>query len=311
MIIEVAKKNILITGAAGFIGSSLATRLLELNEYFIVMVDNLSTGVQSNLPKGEHCLFINCDVNDTHLFSSLMNDFEFEYIFHYAAVVGVNRTIQNPKLVIDDIIGFQNVFSLAKKCKVKRVFLSSSSEIYGEPVHLPLNEYETPLNSRLPYAVVKNVGECFCRTYLQEYGIDYTILRFFNTYGAKQSPDFVISKFINQAIKGSPLTIYGDGSQTRTFCYIEDNVDFTVLLLQGNLLINEVVNVGSDVIVTIKELAELIIELTGSKSTIKYQPPLKEGDMTRRQPDISKMKAHFSRDLTELRAGISKILEQK
>lgn len=304
-------KKILITGAAGFIGSSLATKLLELNEYFIVMVDNLSTGVQSNLPKGEHCLFINCDVNDAGQFLSLMKDFEFEYIFHYAAVVGVNRTIQNPKLVMDDIIGFQNVFSLAKKCNVRRVFLSSSSEIYGEPVHLPLNENETPLNSRLPYAVVKNVGECFCRTYQQEYGIDYTILRFFNTYGAKQSPDFVITKFINQAINGAPITIYGVGSQTRTFCYIDDNIDFTVLLIRQNLLINEVINVGNDVLVTIKELAELIIDLTSSTSTIKYLPPLKEGDMTRRQPDITKMQVHFGRELTELRSGISRMLEHK
>src|SRR5437588_12842334 len=122
-------------------------------------------------------------------------------------------------MVLDDIKGIQNVLHLAKNTGVKRVFFSSSSEVYGEPVEFPQNEFTTPLNSRLPYAVVKNVGEAFLRSYKQEFDLDYTIFRFFNTYGPKQSSDFVMTKFIKAALANDRITIYGDGSQTRTFCY--------------------------------------------------------------------------------------------
>jgi UDP-glucose 4-epimerase len=114
--------------------------------------------------------------------------FVFDYVFHYAAVVGVKRTLENPVLVLEDLQGIRNVLTLCKNTGVKRVFYASSSEVYGEPVHLPQHEHNTPLNSRLPYAVVKNAGESFCRSYFQEYGLEYTIFRFFNTYGPKQSP---------------------------------------------------------------------------------------------------------------------------
>ncbi len=304
-------KKILITGAAGFIGSALASNLIKNKNYFVVIVDNLSTGHIGNIPRAQNCLFIKCDANNHKEISAIMERFKFDYVFHYAAVVGVLRTTQFPKMVIDDICGLQNIFDLSRSTGVKRIIFSSSSEVYGEPVHLPQHEYETPLNSKLPYAVIKNVGECFCRTYKQEYGIDYTILRFFNTYGARQSADFVMSKFINMALNNEPITIYGDGSQTRTFCYIDDNIDFTMEVFEKDLLLNDVVNVGNDKLTTIKELAEIIIDMTNSKSEIKYLPPLKEGDMTRRQPDITKMRQCLNRDLTELRAGIGHILKAK
>jgi len=107
---------------------------------------------------------------------------------------------------LDDLQGFRNVLTLCKNTGVKRVFYASSSEVYGEPVHLPQHEHTTPLNSRLPYAVVKNAGEAFCRSYYQEYGLEYTIFRFFNTYGSKQSPDFVVSRFINMALQNKPIS---------------------------------------------------------------------------------------------------------
>jgi UDP-glucose 4-epimerase len=302
-------KKILISGAAGFLGSALAHKLLVGNKYFIVQVDNLLTGKIGNLAKGENCLFIKCDVNKYKEIAAVMNKFNFDYVFHYAAVVGVNRTLQFPKMVMDDIYGLQHIFELSKSTGVKRVIYTSSSEVYGEPVHLPLQETGTPLNSKLPYAVIKNIGECFCKTYKQEYGIDYNILRLFNTYGPGQSTDFVVSRFIDQALKGEPVTIYGDGSQTRTFCYIDDHTDFITRILEDNLLLNDIVNVGNDRLVSIKELAETVIELSGSSSVIEYLPPLKTGDITRRQPDITKMRQYFDRELTDLREGIGKILE--
>ena len=305
------KRNILVTGGAGFIPSSTADKLLENPNNNIVLVDNFLTGSETNIPNHQNCKFIKCDVNNYNDINPIMCSYKFDYVFHYAAVVGVQRTLDNPKMVLDDIQGIKNILDLAKSTGVKRVFYSSSSEVYGEPVHLPQNEETTPLNSRLPYAVVKNVGEAYFRSYQQEFGLDYTIFRFFNTYGPKQSTDFVMSKFINSALNGEDITLYGDGMQTRTFCYIDDNVDACLSALNDKSTVNTVFNIGSDLIITIKELAETIIRLTGSKSKIVFLPPLKDGDMTRRQPDITKMKQLLKRDLLPLENGIKKVLEAK
>jgi UDP-glucose 4-epimerase len=175
-------------------------------------------------------------------------------------------------------------------------------------VELPQHEETTPLNSRLPYAVVKNVGECFCRSYQREFGLNFTIFRFFNTYGPKQSTDFVISRFLKAALNNQPLKINGNGEQTRTFCFIDDNTECTQHILEDDLVMNDVINIGSEQHVTIAHLAALIITLTNSKSEIAFLPPLKEGDMTRRQPDIGKMRQILKRDLVSLADGLQKIL---
>ncbi len=302
--------KILITGGAGFIPSNLAEYLLNMEETeSVILVDNFLTGKAQNIPKHEKCKFIKCDVNDISEISQIMISYRFDYVFHYAAVVGVKRTLENPVMVLKDIEGIKNILDLSKNTGVKRVFFSSSSEVYGEPVHLPQNEHTTPLNSRLPYAVVKNVGESYFRSYQQEYGLDYTIFRFFNTYGPKQSTDFVMTKFIQAALENRDLTVYGDGSQTRTFCYIDDNIEACVKAMQSEAHKNDVFNIGNDKIVTVLELAETIIKLTGSKSKIVHLPPLPDGDMSRRQPDISKMKILLNRDLLSLEEGIKKVLK--
>lgn len=300
--------HILITGGAGFIGSSLADRLLADDRYQVTLVDNLLTGEMGKVPHHPRCTFVSGDVNRYEEIAAIMTSHAFDYVFHYAAVVGVKRTIENPVMVLRDIDGIRNILSLSKNTGVKRVFFSSSSEVYGEPVELPQHEERTPLNSRLPYAVVKNVGESYCRSYQKEYGLDFTIFRFFNTYGPKQSTDFVISKFIRLARANQNIPVYGDGSQTRTFCYITDNTECTVRMLEQGLMVNEVINIGSEKDVTILELAELIIRLTGSKSKVEFLPPLKEGDMTRRKPDASKMMKILHHDLIPLEDGIRKIL---
>jgi UDP-glucose 4-epimerase len=305
-------KKVLITGGAGFIGSSLADKLIEKG-YFVVLVDNLLTGFLHKLPSKEltNWRFIRCDVNNYNDIAPVMTSFSFDYVFHYAALVGVKRTLENPVKVLEDIQGIKNILDLSKNTGVKRVFFSSSSEVYGEPVVLPQNEYTTPLNSRLPYAVVKNVGEAFFRSYKQEYDLDYTILRFFNTYGEKQSTDFVISKFIHAALENKPITIYGDGQQTRTFCYIDDNITATINALEQNLVLNDVVNIGNDKITTVLELAQIIIKLTNSNSQIVFLPPLPEGDMTRRQPDNAKMRTLLQRELVPLEEGLKRVIANR
>jgi UDP-glucose 4-epimerase len=304
-------KKILVTGGAGFVGSCMVDKLIEDPSNFVVIIDDLSTGNISRLPElhQDRWRFIKCNVNSYRDLSGVMMAFQFDYVFHYAAVVGVQRTLMNPVSVLHDINGFKYLLDLCKNTGVKRVFFSSSSEVYGEPFEHPQNEHTTPLNSRLPYAVVKNVGEAFLRSYKQEFDLDYTIFRFFNTYGPKQSQDFVMSKFINNALAGRDITIYGDGMQTRTFCYKDDNIDACYNAFTKNEIVNDTVNIGSDFETTIIDLAKSIIAVTNSRSKIVYLPPLKEGDMTRRKPDNTKMRDLLGRPLIPIMEGIKKTID--
>lgn len=303
-------RKILVTGGAGNVGGALVEKLVQDKTNFVVVVDDLSTGFLSKLPSSEHenWKFIKADVNNYREISSIMLAYNFHYVFHFAAVVGVIRTQENPVSVLNDISGIKHILNLAKNSSVKHVFFSSSSEVYGEPVELPQHEHRTPLNSRVPYAVVKNVGESFLKSFQQEYGLAYTIFRFFNTYGPNQSTDFVVSRFLALALKGEDITIYGDGSQTRTFTYVDDTVDTCTTIMNKKLLENDVINIGSDKLMTVLELAHLVIQITNSKSKIIHIPALKEGDMTRRQPDNTKMKEILGRELISVEEGIKRMM---
>ena len=305
-------RKILVTGGAGNVGGALVKKLIENKDNYVIIVDSLITGSILKLPFGQsigvNWKFIKGDVNQFSDISAVMTRYGFDYVFHYAALVGVQRTLENPTRVLEDIQGIKNILDLSKNTGIKRVFFSSSSEVYGEPVEFPQNEDTTPLNSKLPYAIVKNVGEAFLKSYKKVNDLDFTIFRFFNTYGPDQSQDFVMSKFINAALRNDPITLYGDGSQSRTFCYVDDNIEATTKTLYNDLFINDVVNVGSDKEMSIKELAEKIIELTGSASPIIHLPALTEGDMTRRRPDTSKMKEILKRDLLSVDDGIKKMI---
>lgn len=302
--------EILITGGAGNLGSELAKKLVLNSDYKVIIVDNLLTGATKNLPdnKFPNWKFIKCDINNYNDIAAVMLVHSFRFVFHYAAVVGVQRALNNPLMVLRDIDGIKNILSLSKNTGVERVFYSSSSEVYGEPVEIPQNEDTTPLNSKLPYAIVKNLGEAYLRSYHREYDLNYTIFRFFNTYGPYQTLDFVVPKFIYAAVKNQNITIYGDGSQSRTFCYISDNVDTVVKVLEEGLVINEIINVGHDKEFSISELARVIMKVTESSSKIENLPALKEGDMSRRLPDVSKMKKILARELIDIKEGVSKIL---
>lgn len=304
-------RKILVTGGAGFIASYLAKRLLQDSNNLVVCIDNFLTSSPERLPlkHTRNFKFVTCDVNELKQILPVMVSYSFDYVFHFAAVVGVKRTLENPVKVLNDIQGINNILELSKSTGVKRVFFSSSSEIYGEPVEFPQNELTTPLNSRLPYAVVKNVGEAFLCSYKKEFDLDYTIFRFFNTYGPMQSSDFVMTKFIRAALKNDDITIYGDGSQTRTFCYIKDNVDACVNALYREMYVNDVVNIGSDEEMSILELSNEIIEVIGSISDIVFLPPLEEGDMKRRKPDISKMNLLLDREPLSVTKGIGIVAE--
>jgi UDP-glucose 4-epimerase len=303
--------KILVTGGAGFIASSLAEQLAVNPDHLVVIVDNLQTGSFEKIPGAMHenIRFIRCDVNEFSDISAVFYAYSFDYVFHYAATVGVKRTLENPIKVLNDLNGIRNILTLSKNTTVKRIYFSSSSEVYGEPVEFPQNEHTTPLNSRLPYAIVKNAGEAYLKAFKKEFGLDYTIFRFFNTFGPKQSRDFVVSKFIVNALRNEDITIFGDGSQTRTFIFIDDNVEATVHAFSKNMFVNDVVNIGGEKEISILDLAKTVIRLSGSQSKIIHLPPLKEGDMPRRRPDTTKMKQLVSHPLLPFEDGLKRVIE--
>ena len=310
--IKKERETVLITGGAGFIGSNLAARLLEMG-FRVIVVDNFQTGKLENVKnfedRGEFILVCG-DVNNRDEMMAVFMRHKIDYVYHYAACVGVKRTLDNPLLVLSDMTGIKNVVELSAMAKVKRLFYSSSSEVYGESISFPQGETHTPLNSRLPYAVVKNLGEVMIKTYQQEYGLDYTIFRFFNTYGPKQSENFVISKFIFQALKNDKITMYGNGEQTRTFLYIDDNVEATSKAIFEAKSINQTINVGNDKETTIKELAEAVVSVVKPAVKVVSVPPLAEGDMPRRLPDITQMKEILGVEpKVDLRQGIERTVE--
>lgn len=302
-------ESILVTGGAGNVGSALVRVLVQRPDTKVVVADNLLTGSSTKIPLNDPNLtFVKADCNDFDDIASLFYRFHFTHVFHFAAVVGVQRTLANPMLVLRDISGVDNILRLCKNTGVRRVYFSSSSEVYGEPFEIPQNESTTPLNSRLPYAVVKNVCEVYLRTFQQEFGLPYTIFRFFNTYGPRQSEDFVLPRYVGAALRGDPLRVYGDGSQTRTFCYVDDTVETCVKAHESSMFENDVINVGSDHEISILELARTVLAITGSASRIEFLPPLAEGDMTRRCPDISKMRRLLDRPSVTLEDGIRRLV---
>lgn len=301
--------NILVTGGAGNVGSYLVKKLSKDKNNNIIVFDNLLTGDIYKIPVKENVIFIKGNANNYNDISAVFHRYNFNFVFHFAAVVGVQRTLNNPLWVLEDIKGFENILSLSKNTNVSKVYFSSSSEVYGEPFEIPQNEQTTPLNSKLPYAIVKNLGESFLKSYHQEFGLKYSIFRFFNTYGPNQSEDFVIPKFIKLALANKDITIFGKGKQTRTFCYIDDNIDTILKIHENSLVTNDVINIGNDKEITVLELAKTIIKVTKSKSKIVHLPALEEGDMLRRCPDVTKMKNILQRDLLLLEDGIKKLVD--
>ena len=305
-------RNIFVTGGAGNLGASLGRELIKDKNNDVVVADKFVTGSKSKLPVdgADNLTIYEADANSYEQLSKIMNNHAFDTIFHYAALVGVERTLKDPIGVLNDIDGIKAILDLSLEKKIKRVFFSSSSEVYGEPVEIPLNETTTPLNSRLPYAIVKNVGEAYFRSYGEVFGLDYTIMRFFNTYGPLQSDDFVIPRFVKRALNNEDIEINGDGLQTRTFLHVEDNVRFITSILNENTCINKTVNIGSADEISMINLAKLIINITKSESKIVHKPALEKGDMRRRKPDNSLMRELMPGDLISLEDGINRYIAE-
>ncbi|MFH0837514.1 MAG: NAD-dependent epimerase/dehydratase family protein [Candidatus Aenigmatarchaeota archaeon] len=284
-------KKILITGGAGFLGSNLTEMLIGDNN--IVCLDNVSTGNMDNVRD-----FLQ-NKNYTLIRGSIMNMDDLkkamdgvDVVFHYAAVVGVKKTLEEPLNVLNvNLNGTRNVLEAALKSGVKKVVNLSSSEVYGEPIEVPEKE-DGVLNARLPYAVTKLATELYAKAYFSEHGLKTVSVRPFNVYGPRQVSSaygFVVGIFIEQTLLGKPITVFGDGSQTRDFTFVKDNLAATVLAAE-KIDDGSVTNVGTGKQTTVRELAEMIVRLTNSKSKISFVPERKL-DIVHRCADITRMKA--------------------
>lgn len=288
-------KTVLMTGGAGFIGSHLTERLLELGAS-VICADNFSTGseinIQSFLSHPQYTL-MRTDVN---LFEEIARVFalkRIDYVFHAAAVVGVKNVIERPLDVFKDLEGIKYLLALALAHRVKKVVFASSSEAYGEPTRLPESE-DGHLNVDVndPYGLTKLVGENMMHNYWKFYGLPTTSLRFFNIYGPRQistAYGFVAGIFMEKALRGEPFIIFGDGTQTRDFIFVTDNVELELRALLSDAANGETINVGSGRQTTVLELAERVARLAGVEPKFNFQPK-RSMEIKYRCPEITKMK---------------------
>ena len=292
----------LVTGGAGFIGSHISDALIKRGDQ-VVVLDNLSTGNRKNI---EHLLknpsftLTEGSILDTSVVNDVVNS--VDHVLHFAAAVGVFTIVDKPlESLTTNIRGTENILEASHRFK-KEVLIASSSEIYGKNAVGALHEESdrivgSPLKSRWSYSEAKAIDESMAYFYYQEKKLAVRLVRFFNTVGPRQVGHYgmVVPRFVSAALKNEPLTVYGTGSQSRCFCHVYDAVAGVLAVIDSNATLGEVFNIGNDEEITIEDLANEVIELTGSKSVIEkvlYEKAYAPGfeDMQRRVPDISKIK---------------------
>ncbi|MGH0002364.1 UDP-glucuronic acid decarboxylase family protein [Pseudovibrio ascidiaceicola] len=304
------RRRILVTGGSGFLGSYLSETLLEAG-HEVLCLDNFFTGTRMNV---EHLL-------DHKRFELLRHDVcqplfvEVDEIYNLACPASpVHYQFDPVQTTKTSVLGAINMLGLAKRVKAK-ILQASTSEIYGDPqVHPQPEEYwgnVNPIGVRSCYDEGKRCAETLFYDYYRQNNINIRVMRIFNTYGPRMHPNDgrVVSNFIMQALTNKPITLYGDGMQTRSFCYRDDLVDGMIKLMNAPDHISMPVNIGNPKEFTIKQLAELVLELTGSKSRI-IREPLPQDDPLQRKPDITRARDYLGwRPTTELREGLVKTIQ--
>ena len=301
-------KSAIVTGGAGFVGSHLCDRLLK-EGFSVVALDDLSTGSRSNITHlmgRKDFRFVLQDVTSPF-------EIQADCIFHLACPASPVHYQKNPiKTVVTNVVGTLNGLSLASRIGA-RFLMASTSEVYGDPdVHPQPETYKgsvNPIGPRACYDEGKRCAETLCFDHHREAGVDIRVARIFNTYGPRMaiSDGRVVSNFIVQALQGQDITIYGDGKQTRSFCYVDDLVDGLFRLMTHDEI--GPVNLGNPGEFTMIELAEQVIELTGSKSRL-VKRPLPQDDPKQRRPDITKAKAKLGFEpRVPLRSGLASTID--
>ena len=314
--------NYFITGGAGFIGSHLAEKLLSNGE-IVSIIDDLSTGSIENI---EH---LKSNVNFEYKIDSIMNEHllaelidKADVVFHLAAAVGVKLIVESPVRTIEtNIQGTELVLKMASK-KKKKIIIASTSEVYGKGTCMPFKEtgdlvFGPTTKGRWSYACSKAIDEFLGLAYYKEKKVPVTIVRLFNTVGPRQTGMYgmVIPTFVKQALLNHPITVYGDGQQTRCFTYVGDVVDALVKISRNPKAVGEIFNIGNTEEISIKELAELVKSMTKSNSEIVYIPydkAYEEGfeDMQKRIPDLSKIREFIGyKPTTNLKGILEKVID--
>ena len=294
--------RVLVTGGAGFIGSYLAERLVRDGQE-VSVIDNLSTGSLSNiegLTERGGFDFVEGDICDVELTRTLVE--QCDVVFHLAAAVGVKLIAEQPVHTIETNIGGTEVVLNAANKFGKKILIASSSEVYGKNEAVPFGEDDdivlgSTCLSRWSYACSKAIDEFLGLAFYQQYGLGVVVVRFFNTIGPRQTGRYgmVVPRFVRRALRNEPVLVYGTGQQSRCFCYVDDVVDAVVGLMDYKEAAGKVYNIGSSEEITIEELADKIIEMTGSRSKKEfvayekaYGRPIE--DMMRRVPSLERIK---------------------
>jgi UDP-glucose 4-epimerase len=311
--------RVFITGGAGFIGSHLTDHYVNTGHQ-VTLLDNFSTGSKSNIAHLDgKVTTIDGDIRNIELIDQLTKDSDL--VLHMAAALGVNTILESPRESMSiNITGSEVVLNAAAKYN-KRISIASTSEIYGKNSKQPLSETDdrvvgAPQKIRWTYSDAKAIEEAMAFALHQEKKLPVTTVRLFNTVGPRQTGRYgmVVPRFVQAALKNEPITIYGDGTQSRVFCHVADAVSAIAAMAASDATIGDVYNVGGTGEVTIKQLAEQVLKITGSTSTITYTPysdayPAGFEDIQRRVPDISKVKNAIgwvpTKDLTQIITDIA------
>ncbi len=290
-------KKIIITGAAGFIGSYLTKALLEQNNY-LILVDNFNdyysgkedrlNAILENYESKKDYILLKEDILNPKLYKKL--DPEIDYIFHLAAQANVRHSIKYASEVSNtNIIGTINLLEFTKKIKdLRRFIFASSSSVYGNPLYTPCDE-DHPKNPISPYAISKLAGEIYTNYYYNQFQIPITNLRFYTVYGPNGRPDMAIGKFFNLMLQNKPLTVYGTGEQLRDFTYISDIISGMILSSENEKAVGEPFNLGYSTPISVNELVDIMYEFTGVQRNIRYEKP-QMGDVEITHSKIEKAK---------------------
>ena len=310
---KIKNNKFLVTGGVGFLGSHMCDLLLGRGAK-VVCVDNLSNGKLNNIKHlngNSSFKFYKKDTNNLKQIGPVFKKEKPDYVMHYAAMVGVKRTSERPLEVFEDIEGIKNIAELARLHKVKKILFTSSSEVYGEPLKLPIAEDDT-FNSKWPYGLVKILGEQYFLAYCEKYGTPVTILRYFNVYGPRQDfgdSGFVVSVFLKRALEKKPLEILGTGEQPRDFVYVEDNVRLSLEAFLNDKVNGRPMNIGSGKSISISELVDEIKKII-PQTAIVFKPERRRGEIKYRTPDVGFMKKMLRDEpKVKLKDGVSKTLE--
>ncbi|WOK05377.1 NAD-dependent epimerase/dehydratase family protein [Imperialibacter roseus] len=304
------KQKVLVTGGAGFIGSHVVDKLMSEGNYEVIVMDNLVTGRLDNLTHhGEAVLLINADIADLSAWQAL--NFTPDYIIHLAAQVSVPASFEDPAYCHRvNVSGFLHMLDFARVNKVKKVVYASSSAIYGDQGERKIKESDTP-NPLSPYGASKLLNEWYANKYFEWYGLPSIGLRFFNVYGPRQLNDSpysgVIAKFKEMVQNDKPITIYGDGTQTRDFVYVQDVATVIESALGSDCQL-EVFNVGTGIPCDLMELAGTFASIIGKKNSIEFLAP-RDGDIKYSLAETDKLNKTFNIEVsTELKQGLIKLL---